>query len=95
MIQFLKSVSPDFGLNIRLLGAVQAEADIGSFLGKFKTSPTNINLKKRAIADKVLALELQKELFDYIDKFQTSDELQSEKIRLKEYVRNKMNELNS
>ena len=97
MQAFQQDVSPDFGLNIRLLGAVQAEADIGSFLAKFKQSPNDINLKRRAVADKVLALKLQKELFDYINdekNFPKSPELQLERARLKNYIKDKMSNLN-
>lgn len=97
MQAFQQDVSPDFGLNIRLLGAVQAEADIGSFLAKFKESPNDINLKRRAVADKVLALKLQKELFDYINdgnNLPESQELIAERSRLNDYIEDKMNRLN-
>ena len=96
MQTFQQMVSPDFGLNIRLLGAVQAEADIGSFLAKFKQSPDDINLKRRAVADKVLALKLQKELFDYIENNDQNvpAEIQTERVRLKNYIKDKMSDLN-
>ena len=97
MQEFQQKVSPDFGLNIRLLGAVQVEADIGSFLSKFITSPDDDRLKRRAVADKVLALQLQKELFDYIadeNNFPESEDLNTERARLKEYVTTVMLGLN-
>ena len=62
MARFKQRVSPDFGLNIRLYGAIQAEADIGSFLSKLQSNLTDA-LKRRALADKVYALELQKDLW--------------------------------
>ena len=62
---------------------------------KFTQSRNDINLKRRAVADKVLALKLQKELFDYIDSDQNVPaEIQTERVRLKNYIKNKMNKLN-
>lgn len=89
MKNFKDAVSPDLGLNIRLLGAIQAEADSGAILAKLNSKPEDAVLKRRIAADKVLALKLQKDFIDYAldeQNFPQESSLREERKRLQGYI---------
>ena len=95
--KYFEETSPDFGLNMRLFGALQAEADIGSFLTNFNDDPDNECLIKRTLASKVLAIKLQNEFIEYALNelnFPKDTPIYNERIRLKCFLIDRLNALN-